>query len=72
VWTRPLGTQIRLQDLRFLGVRVYAIGVDKNVFSLEEGRNSAAFRPHETAAKTLASVSGFCKSGILTPPLLQS
>jgi hypothetical protein len=40
-------------------------------FSSEEGRTSAAFRPHKTAAKTLASVAGFCKSVILRSLLLQ-
>ena len=66
--TRRIGRE----GLPCLGVRVCAIGVDKSGLLVGGGRksarNSGRAKPPQ---KTLASVSGFCKSGILTSLLLQ-
>ena len=48
----PPASRIRREVLHCLGVRVYAIGVDKKVLLIGGGGKLAVFRPQKTAAKS--------------------
>ena len=48
----PMG-RIGREGLRRMGMRMYAIGVDKSGLLVRQERKAAEFRPHKTAAKKL-------------------